>query len=78
MGGEMGLVNDEIRAIAEADRERVQHGYEEVREPFTNRLLFEISPERSLIRIRQRKTLTIIDLAQYGLVYREEMDGGFA
>ncbi len=73
----MKAVIDEARAIAEADRERVQHGFEEVREPSTNRLLFEIAPERSLIRILRRKVMTVIDLAEYGLVYRDDGEGGF-
>jgi len=44
-------------------------GYVEVRDPDSDKLLFEISPERALIRVRRRWKVVIFNLASVGLKY---------
>lgn len=44
-------------------------GYVEVRDPVSDKLLFEVSPERALIRIRRRRQIVIFNLASIGLEY---------
>ncbi len=78
----MKAVVEEARAIAEADDERVQYGFEEVRHSRTGRLLFELDAERLLIRVVDRKrVLGIVNLGDYGLAFvgsDAAMDRGFA
>ena len=77
----MEAVIDEAKAIAQANAEqtdRVQHGgFVEVREKPSGKLLFKIAPQRELIEVILRKRKTLIDLTEYGLVYRGHPDGGF-
>lgn len=77
-------IADEVRAIAKADssvRERTGRigrnrpgGYVEVRDPVSGKLLFEVSPERALIRIRRRWQVVIFSLASVGLEYSGNED----
>ncbi len=37
----------------------------EVREPRTDKLLFRFDPERDLIEVKRRESVTIVDLTMY-------------
>jgi hypothetical protein len=75
----METIADEAMAIAEADgliEGRVgrtgrykPEGFIEVRDPVTDKLLFEVCPELALIRTRRRRTVVIFSLASVGLQF---------